>query len=348
MKTFSALVLCLLSLHLNAEVITAPMDPEKWSREPTALNYEGREAFLLAGGAYELKDVKFKNGRVSVDIFTPGQRGFVGLVFRVNDADGELFYLRPHKTRLPDTIQYTPVFNGLTGWQLYFDDRYLASAEIPTDRWVNYQLEFIDHRLKIFVDGDPEPVLDTQLKHEAREGAIGIWGNGAGMFANFQYEILGDATSDEPIELEEPAPGVITDWQLSQRFTAADQSAEEVPADIEFVQAKVEDQGFVNVSRYLPRGESKALAYGKTLLSSEQGDRVKLWIGYSDEITVLLNGKPVFQGNSTYNFRAPFALGLLDDKFDALYLDLEPGDNELIFAVSETFGGWGFMARIEE
>jgi hypothetical protein len=32
---------------------------------------------------------------------------------------------------------------------------------------------------------------------------------------------------------------------------------------------------------------------------------------------------------------------------EAIYLDLAPGPNELVFAVAETFGGWGLAARIE-
>lgn len=347
MKFLTALSLTLICSQIFADVVTAPMKPENWTREPTALNYAGREAFLLQGGAYVLKDVKLTNGRISVDIFTPGQRGFVGMVFRTQDSDGELFYLRPHKTRLPDTIQYTPIFNGLSGWQLYYDERYLATAEIPYDRWVTYTLEFINQTLKIYVDNDPEPVLETTSKQDTAPGEIGIWGNNAGLFSNFRYEDLGEQDSNVASQKEIPADGVIKNWQVSQRFSAKDQSSLIIPENLEFSQAMVEDQGFVNVSRYHPRGQDKALVYAKTNLSAETAKTIKLWFGYSDEVTVFLNGKPQFQGNSSFNTRAPFSLGLLDDDHDAIYLDLEPGDNELIFAVSETFGGWGFMGRIE-
>ncbi len=348
MRRLFIITLCLLSLPTLADMISAPMSPDRWSREPTPLNYAGREAFLLAGGAYELKDVQMKNGRISVDIFTPGQRGFVGIVFRMNGANGELFYLRPHKTRLPDTIQYTPIFNGMSAWQLYHDERYLATAEVPQDRWVNYTLEFIDHRLKIFVDNDPSPVLDTQLKHEASAGQIGLWGNGAGFFSNVKYESLPEAKAKVPYQQQEMASGVIKNWQLSQRLSANQQSQETIPSGLTFTAVEVEDQGLVNVSRYHPRGPGKALVYAKTSLQSKQAKRVKVWVGYSDEATIFLNGEPIYHGNSTFNWRAPFALGLLDDDHDAVYLDLQPGNNELILAVGETFGGWGFMARIDE
>ena len=35
------------------------------------------------------------------------------------DGENEEIYLRPHKTNLPDAIQYAPVFRGQSAWQLY-------------------------------------------------------------------------------------------------------------------------------------------------------------------------------------------------------------------------------------
>ena len=41
-------------------------------------------------------------------------------------------------------------------------------------------------------------------------------------------------------------------------------------------------------------------------------------------------------------------LGAMTVDNDALYLPLEEGDNELIFVVSESFGGWGLVARLAD
>ncbi len=46
-------------------------------------------------------------------------------------------------------------------------------------------------------------------------------------------------------------------------------------------------------------------------------------------------------------FREPGALGLVDVNNDAVYLPLRKGDNELVLAVTEFFGGWGFICRLE-
>jgi hypothetical protein len=45
-------------------------------------------------------------------------------------------------------------------------------------------------------------------------------------------------------------------------------------------------------------------------------------------------------------FRQPGFLGLLDLESDAVYLPLKKGDNELVLAVTEFFGGWGFMCKL--
>ncbi|HVX52080.1 MAG TPA: hypothetical protein VHB48_18115 [Chitinophagaceae bacterium] len=34
--------------------------------------------------------------------------------------------------------------------------------------------------------------------------------------------------------------------------------------------------------------------------------------------------------------------------YDAVFLNLKKGDNEVVFAISEDFGGWGVMARLDE
>jgi sugar lactone lactonase YvrE len=45
-----------------------------------------------------------------------------------------------------------------------------------------------------------------------------------------------------------------------------------------------------------------------------------------------------------YQQRDPSFLGIIG-LFDAVYLPLKQGDNELMLAVFESFGGWGFMCR---
>ena len=44
----------------------------------------------------------------------------------------------------------------------------------------------------------------------------------------------------------------------------------------------------------------------------------------------------------------PGFLGIVSADDDAVYLPLRKGSNELMLALSELGGGWGFVARLEE
>ena len=45
-------------------------------------------------------------------------------------------------------------------------------------------------------------------------------------------------------------------------------------------------------------------------------------------------------------FRDPGFLGIVNPENDAVYLPLKKGRNELMLAVSELGGGWGFICRL--
>jgi hypothetical protein len=70
-----------------------------------------------------------------------------------------------------------------------------------------------------------------------------------------------------------------------------------------------------------------------------------LTLGFSDRAVVYLNGRPLYRGDDTYRSRDYRFLGSIG-WYDAVYLPLEAGENELVVAVSEDLGGWGLQARL--
>jgi hypothetical protein len=72
-----------------------------------------------------------------------------------------------------------------------------------------------------------------------------------------------------------------------------------------------------------------------------------LRLGFSDRATVFLNGRALFRGEDGYRSRDYRFLGSIGF-WDTVYLPLAEGENELVVAVSEDFGGWGVMARLED
>lgn len=336
-----------------------PLEPGNWAREDRMQfgSYLGTPAAMLTGGPFAANGTDITDGRIDVDIAMHGQRGFVGVTFRdAGDGNFELVYLRPHKTRLPDALQYTPAINGLTGWQLYSNEGFTAAAELPHNRWVHVALEFVGDEARVYIDNASEPALVIpDLKGTTNRGAVGIWGRNVAHFANFKVTEYKPGQRSEP--RFEAGQGVIDDWEISPVFEAATLPPAEIPSGITWTPATLEAPGMLNLSRYhakLARNDrtnpdsNLDVIFARTTIRVDEAQRRKIWLGYSDEVTLYLNGKPVWEGRQAFAHRYPFSLGIVGLEQDAVWLDLEPGDNELTLAVGEIFGGWGFMAKFAD
>jgi len=164
--------------------------------------------------------------------------------------------------------------------------------------------------------------------------------------------------------------GTLTKWSLSPSYDALEHNLErslsstEIEA-IRWQDVEAEPPGFVVIYRYReaphPRVSfandfSKRLdpqpgikvVYARTIIDADRDQTKKLFIGYSDDVSVFLNGRILFRGRSAQNFRDPAFLGIVNPENDAVYLPLKKGRNDLLLAVSELGGGWGFICRLEE
>ena len=142
-------------------------DSEKWTLvSGEIVEYLGRKA--LAGAAV-LNDVEFENGVIEFDLAVTGQSGYPGVSFRVQSPDNyENFYIRPHRGGLyPDALQYTPHFNGVSGWQLYNGEGFTAGYDFPENEWMHFKLEICGSQARVFIDSAAEPVL---IIHELKHG----------------------------------------------------------------------------------------------------------------------------------------------------------------------------------
>ena len=90
------------------------------------------------------------------------------------------------------------------------------------------------------------------------------------------------------------------------------------------------------------------VVYARTSIDSDRDVVKKLYLGYSDDVSVFINGKILYRGRSAQNFRDPGFLGIVNPENDVVYIPLNKGRNELMLAVSELGGGWGFICRVAE
>lgn len=91
----------------------------------------------------------------------------------------------------------------------------------------------------------------------------------------------------------------------------------------------------------------KNTVFARTVIRSDAAQTKRLDFGFSDRAVVHLNGRALYRGDDAYRSRDYRFLGSIG-YFDSLYLPLVEGDNELLVAVSEDFGGWGVQARFPD
>jgi hypothetical protein len=355
----------------SAQTLSIPPDSPRWELEGQAKpsEYQSRKCLFLEGGAAILKDFEMRDGVLDVDVATPANRGFFGFDVRI-DADGknyEEIYLRQHKSGLPDAMQYTPVLNTGRNWQIYNGPGFTGAVDIPKDVWFHLRLEVTGAQAKLYVkDMDKPALVMDDLKSGVQKGQVALYVlTGATYFSNFEVR----TTPDAPWERHLPAmpAGTLTKWSLSPSYDALARNLElplspSESAAIQWQEVEAEPPGFVVIYRYReaphPRvtfqGDfSKRLepqpgmkvVYARTNIDSDRDQVKKLFIGYSDDVSVFLNGKIIWRGRSAQGFRDPGFLGIVNPENDAVYLPLKKGRNELMLAVSELGGGWGFICR---
>lgn len=337
---------------------TIPFDSPRWdvqANESRVENYLGRQSLLLKGGVALLEDSRFTDGIVEFDIAFTGERGFMGGIWRVQDTmNYEEFYIRPHETGQPDACQYTPVINGVSGWQIYHGAGYGVSIDYDNDTWLHVKIVVSGGQAEVFVgDVDTPALFMPELKRAVVEGKVGVSaGNFApAHFSNFSYQsapsptLAGSAGASRIAE-----SGTVMSWAVSNAFgekSLADIVRLPDDASIRWKQIECEGWGLANLARVNEIGEGANCVYARVMVQSGEDQIKPFRFGYSDRARVFLNGTLVYAGDNTYRSRDFRYLGTIGF-FDEVYLSLKKGPNEIRVAVSESFGGWGLIAQFPD
>lgn len=361
-----------LASSARAQSIAIPSDTSRWQLEGKASigEFQGRKAIFMDGGAASLKDFVLRDGVIDVDVATTSARGFIGLQFRMAEdgSASECVYVRPHKSGLPDAMQYTPVLRTGLNWQLYSGAGFIGAVDLPRDVWFHLRLEVTGAQAKFYVGDMAKPALVIDdLKSGVEKGSIALFVlTGATYFSNFEVR----PTPDAAWQRRPPAmpPGTITHWSVSPSYDALARDLERPLSRAEsdtmrWQEVVAEPPGLVPLYRYrdaphprvtfandatkrLDPQPGMRVVYARTAIESDREEVRKLHLGYSDDVSVFLNGRILYRGRSAQYFRDPGFLGIVDAENDAVYLPLRKGRNELVLAVSELGGGWGFVGRL--
>lgn len=347
--------------------------PVEFSRTGWALTGEhtridtvgGRTVLRLRTGTAHYRAAALENGTIEFDMAVTPYRSFVYLTFRVqSDDEYEELYFRPHKSGLPDAMQYSPVYRGISNWQLYHGRGYTAAAQLPPGEWMHVRVVLRDSRAAVFVGEATAPQLVIPLAREPAPGHVSL----QSFFldpaapedlhgASFRNLVIRPA--DVPFGFSSgvaaSAPsGTVTQWQVSRPFAPDSGTIEVLPGEVlrspEWRTLPTDPRGVLVLYRHLPRleGVGRPAALARLVVTADRERAARFDFGYSDEVSVFLNGALLFAGNDSYSFDEPRRDGLIGLDQGTLYLPLRRGTNELILAVSDVFGGWGVMGRFPD
>jgi len=368
MKPLSALLALAASL-MAAPAATAQSDDaehiafagESWQVRANAArveNLDGREALYLERGRVWLDGTAFENGVIEFELrMDQPVQGFAGLSFRAADfANFEDLYLRSHLSGLADAVQYMPVINGNGAWQVHAAGEGWAAAPFRHGEWMPVRLVVQGDRADLFVDGETPVLHLPDLKADLGAGGIALRASGRQgfHFANFSQRPLrpGEGVVGEAEPLPEPPTGLIAQWSVSDPFPEAALEAQidlapSLIAERGWTALNVETNGIANLSRAAVLGEEADTVFAAFSINSASEVRRILRFGYSDRARVYLNGEMIFAGDAGWASRDYRFLGTVGLQ-DAVALSLREGRNDIVIAVSETFGGWAVMADLPD
>ena len=345
-----------------------PLDADHWELKGDAKfeTFLGRPALRMCNAEAVAKDVQFLDGTLEYDLAVSTRRNFpmVGLR-RQGEGEYEEFYLRTHKSELPDAIQYVPSWQGVGGWQLYHGPGFTAKAVYPRNQWFPVRIVLSGTKAAVFIGDVAEPQLVVErLRREPKAGGLEFSdscppgsvpkGEHVAAISNVvlrpgyvPYDFSKSTMHENP-----PATGVVPAWEISETFVPEKGPVRALPEKTlrgKWQKVEAERSGLVVLEKSvpLPKDVERPAVLARLVVDSPADAVRRFDFGFSDEVTVFLNGQPLFSGDAHYSHDNPRQEGLIGFWQGTVYLPLRKGRNELILSLAEVFGGWGVMGRWE-
>jgi hypothetical protein len=368
MRLFSVVLLALLgasTLHAQTPERIV-FEDQSWlvSAGPNgrveAGNFAGRDALYISRAQVWRDDLDLGDVVIEYDIAPTMRSGFMGVNFRaVQSGDMEQFYIRGHLSGFDDATQYQPIHNGISSWQIYGGPNDIQATEFDRGEWLSIRIVAIGDAADIFVGDMETPLLHvSDLRGSSGQGAIGFfmgdrpWIEGSGAWIS-HVEFRPAGADDQLVGSSRETPdlpdGLMSDWAVSSPFAEAELGENFALPDLstDWTDAQAEPNGVLNLARLNGINEGRNTVLVRTTLSANNAEIRRLRFGYSDRVRLYLNGEEIYAGNAGWRARDHRHLGTIT-WVDTVPLRLGAGQNELVAAVSESFGGWGFTAALDE
>jgi hypothetical protein len=325
--------------------------------------FDGRETLRMETGGAQFRGAQLENGTIDLDVMTSERRSFVYVHFRMQDeAEYEEFYLRPHKSLMPDAVQYAPAYQGQSAWQLYYGSRGTTALKIVPDVWQHLRIVVSGQHAAFFLDDTVKPFMVVpHLARDPRAGFVGLSAflppgtPGSGPIVRYANLRISPNTvpysfANIPAEPELSA-GTIRTWEVGEAFAAPDSALTAIAPEwtAKMTRVEIEPDGFVELHRHLkmPKVTRYAGTVARVRVTADKAGLRRLDLGFSDRVTVFLNGQPIFHRDDSYDYVSRRD-GLISFDQAAVYLPLRAGLNDISLIVTDRFGGWGVMGRFPE
>ena len=368
MRTFAAACWCLLAVAPSIaarQAARTPVGPaaQGWAvdRADLAGNVKfepilGRaDAMVLRGNTHVVKTgLDFGDGTISFDLAPLADGDFAAITFRRQSfTNHENIYLRLRRSGEFMAMQYAPRVNGSSTWQLYRE--FAVAVDWPRHQWTRVRVDVTGSKMDVYVGEAKAPSLTVpRLKNGTTGGEIGFWARvndkpmeWAAAISNLQI-----TRSASPVTVTQPADAPVEfvwNWQVSDPIPA-EGPTKTLPASItKWTAARAEESGLINVNRLFNVQKGRSVVFAKHVIRSDAARRVLAGIGYSDDVTVFVNGAPIYAGINGWDTRTPQLASFVDSRWESVFLPFREGDNEIVLAIADDQRfGWGFALRIDD
>jgi hypothetical protein len=339
-----------------------PLNPENWDFQAgkvAFLEYKGVKAIKLdeKSGPMYFKDLIFKNGTIEFDVEVNQAYPFPTIYFRKDKENSEHVYLRTgvvNQKNAIDAVQYASIVKSANMWDLQHE--YQSAANMKIGDWNHIKLVVSGKQLRVFINNPIEPNLEIPcMEGITDEGQIGIETGfpGQAIFANIIVK---------PNETEGLSPQAgaditkhdtryIRNWLVSKPDSlpnGKELNTSMLPKNIAWENITAERRGLVNLSKKYGNNPKRNYVWLRAKIKSETDQSQLFKLGFSDDVWVFVNQKPVYLDKNDYMkgmLKSPNGRISLDNC--AFQIHLQKGENELLIGLANDFYGWGIMARLE-
>ncbi|GGD62694.1 hypothetical protein [Paenibacillus nasutitermitis] len=298
------------------------------------LNKNGVATFLKS-------DIKLEAFRLQAYVAIPEAPGFIGLVFGARDSSNyELIYLSPGNNDGNGEIQYDPVMNGSTTWQIYNGPNYLVNAPYIVGEWIKFTLEVHQKIAKVYVgDTETPQMIISSLQHGTVEGKIGFWGYLPVYIRDLSIEDLSDQSFDEYENNPIISKGFITDWLVSDPYFEDSRIS-----NLNWTKTVTEENGTLNLNR-LYASVKDSIVQAKSSVSVVEETQSTISFGFSDHLRLWINDQEIYNGSWLWS--PPESDGRIRPEHITIQVKWNAGTNSIRAEITsrETVFGWGFCLK---